>query len=88
MKKIFECDCTAMGHSVRFTYWPNKKDWEAELYIETSLMKYESFFKRMWVAFKYILGIYPKTDHFFVDTLLTGPKVDELIETLRKWRNE
>ena len=89
-KKIFECDCEEMGHAVRFTYWSDKegRDWLDELYVETSLMKYESFLKRVWVASKYVLGIYPKTDHFYVDTLLHGPRIDELIETLRKWRND
>lgn len=51
-REIFVCSCGSLEHQVSF-WW----DEEAKtLYCEPHLVTHNSFFKRMWVAIKYVFG--------------------------------
>jgi hypothetical protein len=84
VKKIFHCECDQLEHTSRFTYYPE----DDELYIDTTLMNHNSFFKRTWIGLKYIFGVVPNDVDFFDCTLLYGKRIDDLINTLTEWRNE
>jgi hypothetical protein len=54
------CTCQTPEHIIRFMY--DKAD--NELYTEVYLNNYNSFFKRCWIALKYILGYKSKYGHW------------------------
>lgn len=60
MKKYFECQCHSPEHTLKFVYDSENK----ELYSEIFLNQYRNFFKRSWVAIKYIFGYKCKYGHF------------------------
>ena len=47
----FDCECHTPEHSIRFTYDPD----DGDLYMSVFLWKW-SFWKRVWIAVKYIFG--------------------------------
>lgn len=74
------CQCSSPEHTLNFIYFNE----EGELYGLIHLNHF-SFFKRLWVGFKYILGLYPKHGHFeeFImrsDDLSKLTKVLQLVE--------
>ena len=48
----FDCVCTMAEHTLRFMYDPDFGD----LYAELLLCQYHPWYKRLWYAFKYVLG--------------------------------
>lgn len=58
--EYFECSCDSNEHSLRFTHDPE----DDEVYITTFLSQYRSFFKRVGVAVKYVLGYKCKYGHW------------------------
>lgn len=54
------CACSSSEHTVRFIHSEHDK----ELYTEVYLNNHRSFFKRVWVAIKYICGYTSKYGHF------------------------
>lgn len=55
--KYFECDCNDANHVVRFTWFQD--EWEGrkldrEIYIEVFMNHNYSWYKRVWLALKYI----------------------------------
>lgn len=48
----FECRCTDFGHVFRLTLDPD----DGDLYLDVNLDCYLPWYKRMWVAIKYVFG--------------------------------
>ena len=48
--EYFDCKCSSPEHTLRFVYD------EDDIYIEIYLRQYRNFFKRIWIAIKYIFG--------------------------------
>lgn len=48
------CDCSTDEHTVRFSYQPEYRDMIPELYIHYQLHQWRGFWKRVWVALRYI----------------------------------
>lgn len=67
------CDCQSPEHTLRFMYDEEEK----ELYTEVYLNQYRSFFKRVYVAIKYIFGYTSKYGHWDC-TMISKPKADKL----------
>lgn len=67
------CDCQSSEHTLRFMYDEENK----ELYTEVYLNQYRSFFKRVYVAIKYIFGYTSKYGHWDC-TMISIPKAHKL----------
>lgn len=51
---IINCDCYYPEHGLRMTYFDDDDDYG--LIIEVHLTTYKNFFKRIWVALRYVFG--------------------------------
>ena len=76
IKEYVECDCSCSEHTLRFT-WDEEPDWRAEIYLDVFLNQYNGFFKRIWLAFKYIFGFKSRYGHFD-EAILSQGNVTEL----------
>lgn len=52
---ILSCDCGDKNHLVQFSWFEENEKYHPEMYIEVRLQEYP-FFRRLWVAFLYIIG--------------------------------
>jgi len=57
--EYFECECYTPEHTVRFTYDPD----DGELYMSVYLWRWP-FWKRVWIAIKYVFGYTSKFGDF------------------------
>ena len=65
MMKYFECSCGSPEHRLVITVEDNKEFGDPpEIYTETYVHNYRNFFKRCWVALKYVFGFKNKYGHF------------------------
>lgn len=64
----FDCACHSPEHTLRFAW----DDEDNEIYTEVYLRQYRNFFKRMWVAIKYVFGYTCKYGHW--DCFIMQPK--------------
>lgn len=55
-----ECDCFSTEHVLHFRFNHDEK----EIYTEVMLRQYRGFFKRLWVAIKYLFGYKCRYGHF------------------------
>jgi len=68
-KKVYlECSCHSIEHITRFSYSQIEPH---EVYMETHLYNYMGFWKRIWVAIKYIFGYRSRYGDF--DCLILSP---------------
>lgn len=58
--QYYECACFSPEHTLRFVFDPEDK----EIYTEVYLNHYQNFFKRIWIAIKYVFGYQCKYGHF------------------------
>ena len=84
-KKVYiGCDCHSVEHITRFSYY--EKD-PHEIYLETHLTNYNNFWKRVWVAIKYIFGYRSKYGDF--DCMILSPtSVNYMISEFNKFLEE
>lgn len=54
------CVCTSPEHTLRFSFDEEEK----EVYTEVYLKQYRGFFKRVWIALKYIFGYSSRYGHW------------------------
>lgn len=81
--KYIECACTSTDHVIRFAY----DKYHKEIFTEVQLYQYNSLIKRMWLAFKYVLGFQCKYGHW--DCTILGPnQVEELLKLLLTFKIE
>ena len=59
-RKIFICQCQSLEHQVGF--WYDEED--DYLYCEPHLKTHRNFFKRLWVALKYVFGFRSRYGHW------------------------
>ncbi len=75
----YTCECLSPQHTLRFVYDGN------DLYTEVYLNQYRNFFKRIWVAVKYVFGYTSKYGHW--DTwILNGNDMERLGSMLEKYK--
>ncbi len=79
--KFFDCVCTLPEHACRFAFWQDDDDKkDSELYLDIQLRHYLNFWKRLRVAWNYLLG--KPVDNACWDTIVFKP---EDIENLLKF---
>lgn len=78
VEHVATCRCGGFSkdHDVVFHYWPDSQ-YGDELTITTGLCHFRPWYKRLWVAIKYTLGI-DNTHHFYVENTLNEKSVKEL----------
>jgi hypothetical protein len=59
----FECQCYFHEHTIRFVLDKGDKDWAPEIYVSIFL-EGRGFFRRAWLAVKYIFGCKTRYGHF------------------------
>ena len=73
------CSCFSDEHNLQFTYDEEDK----VIYTTIYLHQYRSFFKRVWVAIKYIFGYHCKYGHW--DTFNFDPEdYQKIIDLIKK----
>lgn len=72
---FIECECGSDEHTLRYTIDAENKT----IYTSVFLRHWQPWYKRVWIAIKYIFGYRCKYGHF--DCTLMGP---EQIDQLRK----
>ena len=79
--EYLECACTSNEHRLVFTLDP--EDEEFPIYVSTFLHSYYPWYKRIWVAIKYVFGYRSRYGHF--DSMILGwPGVVQLYVMLSK----
>lgn len=84
--KYFECDCNHPNHVLRFTWfqdeWENRK-LDREIWIEIFLNHHYSWYKRVWLALKYIFKADSKS--CFGDVVWNAQTVADMKEFLNQF---
>jgi hypothetical protein len=81
---FIECECGDPQDSVilhRFIAHKEEK-WEPELYMDSFLVTYDSFWKRLRHATRYLLGRTPRKYGFFGCTLIGRDDAAKMVEVL------
>lgn len=78
--QYFECDCHSTEHTLRFVW----DDSDNTIYTEVFLNQYRNFFKRCWIALRYIFGYKCRYGHWdcFLLQPEDGARLKALIEKL------
>lgn len=66
--QYFSCGCSSPEHTLRFVLYDEPKEFP-ELYAEIHMGTWQPWFKRIWVALKFIFKISPTESHFETWTL-------------------
>lgn len=74
--QFFDCECHSPEHTLRFAW----DDEDNQIYTEVYLSQYRNFFKRLWVALKYVFGYRCKYGHW--DCFLMQSKDAERLRAL------
>lgn len=78
--EIVICKCENVEHQIVFSYFP--EDNEREIYMSIYLNPMYGFFKRIWVALKYIFGYKSMYGHFD-EIIIDSHSSDKLIKILK-----
>lgn len=70
MNDYFECQCCSKEHVFCVTSELSNDNSPPELYFHFQLIQYRKFFKRVWIAIKYIFGYQCRYGHW--DTINIG----------------
>jgi hypothetical protein len=79
-----ECLCSSCEHVIRFVFDPNED--YGDIWTEIYLNHYHKWYKRIWIAIKYIFGYQSKFGAF--DCTLIKPEHYSKIEDLFKRSRE
>ena len=82
IEKFISCDCHSDEHTLRFNLIYSD-DGSPELYTSVYLHQYRGFWKRVWVAIKYVFGYNCKYGHWDCFSA-NEEKIKELKAFLRK----
>lgn len=80
----FDCHCTDMEHTVRFTI--DEDEDSIDLYMDAFLSNYRNFWKRLWEGLKYAFGHKCIYGHFCSWSLCRND-ADRLIKLAEKFRD-
>lgn len=85
--KHFECSCSSPDHIIRLVYIPENVGIYEEVYLDVQLNPTYSFFKRIWLAIKYILGYSKKYGHWDC-TLIKYEDYDDIIALFQRAKRD
>jgi hypothetical protein len=82
----FECACHSPEHTLRFSW----DDEDNCFYTEVFLNNYYRFFKRLWVAIKYVCGYKCRYGHFdcFILQEKDAEKLTQLLSKLQDQKKD
>lgn len=80
--EIVICKCESVEHQIIFSYFPEDED-ERVVYMSVHLSPMYGFFKRIWVALKYIFGYRSMYGHF--DDIIIGQKDSHKLVKILKY---
>lgn len=82
----FDCQCNFADHTLRFTLDPE----DGSVYTEVQLRNFNSVFKRIWMAIKYIFGYECKYGYYDCTLLKWDEynKLRNLLDESETIRNE
>lgn len=81
--EYFDCACGSPEHTIRFTL---DLDDPPSIYCDFYLDQYIPWYKRIWVAIKYILKLPPQNAHFD-NWIMRLEDTERLIQLLEKVKN-
>ena len=79
-REHFLCDCEALEHTIRMSYFVAEESDDQNLYIEMFLNKPNSFFKRLWIALKYVFSKNPSKYGDVGEYILSPATAGDMIE--------
>lgn len=79
--QYFDCQCSEFGHTVRFVYDDDSYEGTGELWLETRLVNWLPWYKRVWAALRYVFKV-GREDGEYDTTLLKVQDYDRLRELL------
>ena len=80
---VTKCRCEHdRDHAVSFMYWPDQ-EYGDEFTIGTTLNHYRSFWSRLWIGIKYILGV-DNTHYFFTEQTIDKSELIKLQSFINK----
>lgn len=65
-KEYIGCNCNSLDHTMRFAWFEDEPD---TMYVETFIITYDRWYKRVWTAIKYVFGYrsrYGDTDEYLL----------------------
>lgn len=74
--EYIECCCGCDAHTIRFTWDPDPEF--PEIYMSIFLYPFYSFWKRLWLAIKYIFGRTTSKYGHFDETILVYEQIERL----------
>jgi len=81
----FECQCYSPEHMLKFTFIPDERCPEDALYTSVYLRQHRSWYKRLWIAVKYIFGY--KTSYGDFDCFSMKPEdADKFYNLAKKYK--
>lgn len=83
--EYFTCQCNSPEHTLRFVL--DKED--NEIYTEVYLNQHNNFFKRCWIALKYVFGYTSKYGHWdcFILKNEEAGRLKHLLNKLKEPKN-
>ena len=77
---FFECDCHSDEHTLKFTFDQE----ENELHTSVFLHQYRGFWRRLWVAVRYVCGYKSRFGHWdcFILRAEDAPRLRALVDKL------
>lgn len=78
----FECKCHSDEHTIKFSY----DEEDNELYLSVFLNQYRNLFKRIWVAFRYVMGYKCRYGNWDC-TLFKDEDIKSLLKLIREVEN-
>lgn len=85
--EYYDCSCYSADHTIRYTYVPELDPSDSTLYVDVQLNQWRNWFKRVWVAIKYVFGYKCKYGHWDC-ALITKEDAKRLIKLLEKYAKE
>lgn len=85
--EFFECQCSSDEHTLKFVLDEACDDiTDLEIWTSVFLYQYQSWWKRVWIAIKYIFGYTSRYGHW--DCFIMRPEdVDRMILLLAKYKD-
>lgn len=68
VEEFFVCECSDITHQMLYTDFPNADGSYDVAYLEIHMAQSEPWYKRIWIAIKYVFGYRTKYGHW--DTIL------------------
>ncbi len=83
----FECACGSPEHTIRFILDKGERGDFPLIFCDFYLDQYLPWYKRIWVAIKYVLMFKPHNEHF-ASWVMKNEDVERLQKLCKEFKNE